>query len=177
MYGILNRVVHTRRTTDHDIEKCHLKGCLGRHRDSLCGLQVDKASALERAERCYLTVVLLVAPCREVSTRGYHIDSHVTTYIYIHACSDTIIIVTRVCSASVTLSVQFPTMSFRQVGMMAYKQYITTRLLEMPSHINAPLRHQKLLIMSSARVKKKRMTPKEQEAKQVIKCLRRQLQV
>ena len=31
----------------------------------------------------------------------------------------------------------------------------------MPSHINAPLHRQKL-----------RMTPKEQEAKQVIKCLR-----
>lgn len=46
----------------------------------------------------------------------------------------------------------------------------------MPSHINAPLQHQKLLTISSARAKKKRMTPKEQEAKKVIKCLRRQLQ-
>ena len=67
-------------------------------------------------------------------------------------------------------------MSFRQVGMMAYRRYITTRLLEMPSHINAPLQHQNLLTMSSTRVKKKRMTPKEQEAKQVIKCLRCRLQ-
>ena len=67
-------------------------------------------------------------------------------------------------------------MSFRQVGMVAYRQYITTRLLEMPSHINAPLRHQKLLTMSTGRARKKRMTPKEQEAKQVIKCLRRRLQ-
>ena len=60
--------------------------------------------------------------------------------------------------------------------MVAYKQYITTRLIERPSHINAPLRRQKLLTMSSTRAKKKRMTPKEQEAKQVIKCLRRRLQ-
>ena len=67
-------------------------------------------------------------------------------------------------------------MTFRQVGIVAYKQYITTRLIEMPSHINAPLRRQKLLTMSSTRAKKKRMTPKEQEAKQVIKCLRRRLQ-
>ena len=67
-------------------------------------------------------------------------------------------------------------MTFRQVGMVAYKQYITTRLIEMPSHINAPLRRQKLLTMSSTRAKKKGMTPKEQEAKQVFKCLRRHLQ-
>ena len=60
--------------------------------------------------------------------------------------------------------------------MVAYKQYITTRLIERPSHINAPLRRQKLLTMSSTRAKKKRMTPKEQEAKQVIKCLRHRLQ-
>ena len=67
-------------------------------------------------------------------------------------------------------------MIFRQVGMVAYKQYMTTRLIEMPSLINAPLRCQKLLTMSFTRAKKKRMTPKEQEAKQVIKCLRCHLQ-
>jgi len=45
----------------------------------------------------------------------------------------------------------------------AYKQYTIIPL--------APLRHHRLLIMSSISMKRKRLTPKEQENKQIIKCL------
>ena len=67
-------------------------------------------------------------------------------------------------------------MTFRETGTVAYRQYISIRLLEVPSNTNAPLRRQKLLTMSSTKTKKKRMTSKEQADKLTIKCLRRQLQ-
>ena len=56
-------------------------------------------------------------------------------------------------------------MTFRETGIKAYRQYISTRLLEVPSHANAPLQRQKLLTMSSTKAKKKRMTPREQADK------------
>ena len=68
-------------------------------------------------------------------------------------------------------------LSFRDiyVGLQAFRQYVNTRIIQRPSQANAPLRRQKLLTMSTTKARKKRMTPKEQEAKQVIKCLRRRL--
>ena len=107
MYGILvviYGVVHERRTTDHDIEKCHLKGCLGRHRDSLYGLKplhlsvLSDVISLSYCSRCH------VGKSQHEATISFSRD-----HIHIHPCSDTIIIVTRVCSANVTLSVQFST--------------------------------------------------------------------
>jgi len=67
-------------------------------------------------------------------------------------------------------------MTFQETGIEAYRQYISTRLLEVPSHANALLRRQKLLTMSSTKAKKKRMTPREQADKRIIKCLQRRLQ-
>jgi len=67
-------------------------------------------------------------------------------------------------------------LSFRDIGTQSYRQYISTRLIQSANYTNTPLRHQKLLIMASTKNSKKRMTPKEQEAKQVIKCLRCRLQ-
>ena len=67
-------------------------------------------------------------------------------------------------------------LSFREIGVRAFKQYVETRIIRRSSSVNAPLRRQKLLTMSTMKTKKKRLTPKEQEAKQVIKCLRRRLQ-
>ena len=66
-------------------------------------------------------------------------------------------------------------LSFRQIGLQAYQQYITTRILHTSSVINAPLRCHRLLTMSSISKKRKRITPKEQEDKQIIKCLRQHL--
>ena len=66
-------------------------------------------------------------------------------------------------------------LSFHQIGLQAFKQYITTRILQKSSLVNAPLRRHKLMTMSAVNKSRKRTTPKEQEAKQVIKCLRRRL--
>ena len=65
-------------------------------------------------------------------------------------------------------------LSFRDIGKQAFKQYINTRILHKPSSTSAPLRRHKLMTMSYLK-KNRRATPKEQEAKQVIKCLRRRL--
>jgi len=67
-------------------------------------------------------------------------------------------------------------LSFQQIGLESFKQYVNTRILKTPSCASAPLRRRKLLTMGSFRTTRKRMTPKEQEAKQVVKCLRRRLQ-
>jgi len=60
-------------------------------------------------------------------------------------------------------------LSFRQVGIQAYKQYISTRILQSPSHTNTTLRRNKLLTMGSIKAKRKRATPKEQHDRHVIK--------
>ena len=67
-------------------------------------------------------------------------------------------------------------LSFWCIGLEAFQQYINTRILQTPSCASAPVRRRKLLTMATTRKNRKRMTPKEQEAKQVIKCLRRRLQ-
>ena len=67
-------------------------------------------------------------------------------------------------------------LSFRCIGLEAFQQYINTWILQTPSCASAPVRCRKLLTMTTTRKNQKRMTPKEQEAKQVIKYLRRRLQ-
>ena len=52
-------------------------------------------------------------------------------------------------------------MTFRETGIVAYRQYISTRLLEVPSYAKAPLQSQKLLAISSTKAKKKKMTSRE----------------
>jgi len=66
-------------------------------------------------------------------------------------------------------------MTFWDIGLEAYKHYINTRLIQR-NMISVPLRCKKLLTMSSMKTRKKKMIPKELEAKQVIKCLRHWLQ-
>ena len=51
--------------------------------------------------------------------------------------------------------------TFRVTGIVAYRQYISIRVLKVPSYAKAPLLRQKLLTMSSTKAKKKRMTPTE----------------
>ena len=67
-------------------------------------------------------------------------------------------------------------LSFRSTGLEAFKQYVNTRILNTPSCVSAPVRHRRLLTMATTRKTRTRLTPKEQESKQVIKCLRRRLQ-
>ena len=66
-------------------------------------------------------------------------------------------------------------MSFQEIGLKVYRHYISTRLIQ-SNTMSVPLRRQRLLTMASTKPRKKRMTPQESEAKQVIKCLRRRLQ-
>ena len=42
-------------------------------------------------------------------------------------------------------------LSFRDTGIQAFRQYVTTRIIQRPSHTNAPIRHQKLLTMSTTK--------------------------
>lgn len=66
-------------------------------------------------------------------------------------------------------------LSFRQVGTQAFEQYVTHRLLNLPSPINALVRRRKLLTMAPLKKNKKRVSQKEKELRQVAKCLRRRL--
>ena len=67
-------------------------------------------------------------------------------------------------------------LSFRCIGLEGFQQYINTQILQTPSCTSAPVRRRKLLTMATTKKNRKRMTPKEQEAKQVTKCLWRKLQ-
>ena len=60
-------------------------------------------------------------------------------------------------------------LSYRKIGL----QYVSYKK---PSSVNAPLRcHNLLTMLSVKQSQSKRLSSKDQEAKQVIKCLRRQL--
>ena len=50
-----------------------------------------------------------------------------------------------------TLEQAHDMLSFRQSGLQAFKQYITTRILQKSSSINAPLRRNKLMTMSTVK--------------------------
>ena len=66
-------------------------------------------------------------------------------------------------------------LTFRQIGTKAVQQYVTYHILQQPSSAHAPVRQHKLLTMWNVKSSRKRSTQKEKEARQVIKCLRRQL--
>ena len=66
-------------------------------------------------------------------------------------------------------------LNFRRIGKQAYFDYVTHHILHQPSSVKAPLRRHKLLTMKPVKSHTKRRNPKEQEARQVIKCLRRKL--
>ena len=65
-------------------------------------------------------------------------------------------------------------LSFRQTGLQAFKHYITTRIPQKSNSTKLHLNATKLMTMSAIK-KGKRTTSKEQEAKHVIKCLKKQL--
>lgn len=65
--------------------------------------------------------------------------------------------------------------NFRRIGRQAYFDYIKHHILQQPSFVKVPLRRHKLLTMKPTKSRIKRCNPKEQEARQVIKCLRRRL--
>ncbi len=66
-------------------------------------------------------------------------------------------------------------LTFREIGMQAFKEYISHRILIQPSSTDAPVRQHKLLTMATAKPTGQRLSQKERELKQVSKCLRRRL--
>ena len=66
-------------------------------------------------------------------------------------------------------------LNFRCIGKQAYFDYVTYHILHQPSSVKATLRRHKLLTMKPVKSHTKRRNPKEQEARQVIKCLRHKL--
>ena len=65
-------------------------------------------------------------------------------------------------------------LTFHEIGMQAYEQYVTHRILQSPS-LNAPVRRRRLLTMARRKMSKNRVFQKEKESRQVAKCLRRRL--
>ena len=70
-YGILvviiYRAIYEQGTAGHNMEKCHLDGCLNRHRDSLCGLRAGKALHLN-----VLSTVVSLSYCSRHVGKGQH---------------------------------------------------------------------------------------------------------
>ena len=65
-------------------------------------------------------------------------------------------------------------LNFRDIGYNHTMFYIKHRILKTPS-TSAPVRQQRLLTFATKQKKKKRMTHKERESKQMTKCLRQRL--
>ena len=59
-------------------------------------------------------------------------------------------------------------LTFYQVGMQAFKQYIACYILPNPTSTNGPLRRHKVLTMATVKPTKTKAKQKEKEAKQVI---------
>lgn len=65
-------------------------------------------------------------------------------------------------------------LNFRKIGYDNNMNYIKHRLLKVPS-ASAPIRQQRLLTFAVKQKQKTRMTHKERESKQTVKCLRQRL--
>ena len=63
----------------------------------------------------------------------------------------------------------------RKLGQRDYLQYITHHILQTPSVANPPVRKRRLLTMAPSKLKKKRMSSKEKEDKDVNKYIRKRL--
>ncbi len=62
------------------------------------------------------------------------------------------------------------------IGIEEYNSYVSYQVIVTPTNAPAPVRHQKLLTMSSTtKGKKKRVSPQEREQKVLNKCLRKRL--
>ena len=73
-----------------------------------------------------------------------------------------------------SLSQSHDLLNFRKIGYDNNMRYIKHRLLKVPS-TSAPIRQQRLLTFATKQKRKTRMTHKERESKQTIKCLRQRL--
>ena len=62
----------------------------------------------------------------------------------------------------------------RQIGKPGYINYVTHYLMQLPS-VNAPIRRKQLLTMSPLKVTKRRMSQKQKEQRDTLKCLRKRL--
>ena len=79
------------------------------------------------------------------------------------------------CALNATPEQLHDMLTFYEVGIQAFKQYITCYILQNPTSTNAPLRRHKLLTMATVKPTKTKVKQKEKEAKQVITCLRKRL--
>ena len=61
-------------------------------------------------------------------------------------------------------------LNYRDIGNEQFEQYVTHRIAQIPSTLQAPVRKKRLLTMSLKKEKRKRETSKEKELQQVIKC-------
>ena len=63
----------------------------------------------------------------------------------------------------------------RQIRIESFKLYIQYHTLKTSSPVSAPVRHKRLLMMTTAKSKRKRTSERDKENKQVIQCLQRKL--
>ena len=80
-----------------------------------------------------------------------------------------------VFSGAIATPEQAHDLSFRKVGLQDFENFVKHRILKQPSSAAAPVRRRRLLTMAPRKMGKKRVSQKELEHKQVIKCLRRRL--
>lgn len=73
-----------------------------------------------------------------------------------------------------TLEQAHDILNARKIGHESYINYITYYLLQLPS-MNAPIRRKQLLTMAPAKITKRKMTQKEREQRETIKCMRKRL--
>ena len=66
-------------------------------------------------------------------------------------------------------------LAFRDIGTQVFQDYVKHQILQQSCSTKPTLRRHKLLTMKPPKLSKRKSNPKEQEAKQVIKCLRRRL--
>ena len=66
-------------------------------------------------------------------------------------------------------------LAFRDIGTQAFQDYVKHQILQQSCSTKPTLRRHKLLTMKPPKLSKRKSNPKEQEAKQVIKCLRHRL--
>ena len=63
----------------------------------------------------------------------------------------------------------------RQIGIESFQLYIQYHILKTSSPVSAPVRHKRLLMMTTAKSKRKWTSARDKENKHVIQCLRRKL--
>ena len=62
----------------------------------------------------------------------------------------------------------------RQIGKQGYINYVTHHLMQLPS-VNIPIRRKQLLTMAPLKATKRRISQKQKEQHDTLKCLRKRL--